>query len=573
MTHAHESATSALIVEDETAQNRPNKVEFACVVILIAAVLVITSLPYVVGWATSRPDAVFEGFIIDLDDIHSHLAKMQQGYASAWEFVILFTPEPHAPAPINLFYLALGHVARLLRLNLVAVYHGARLLFGAVFLGTAYAFVASFLKEREERLLAFFFICFGSGLGWLALLLSGSFTSGALTPADFWFIEMYGFFTVMLFPHTCLALTLMLALLMLGARYIEGDRWWVAAAAAPCGLGLAVIHPYTLLIVDLVLFGCWAINAWQQRRPDLLRLAGLIAAAAVPLPLVVIQYLSIAQNPVLAAWQAQSSTFSPPPQYYILGYGIVFLLAIPGGWWALRQPARRWWLLPLWLVIVAPLLYAPVVFNLQRRMIEGAQAPLAILGAVGMYQYLLPAVRESRFAGWLAERGYRRERLALLTRNLVVALTLPSTLFLLISAGLAAAQSPALRLSQDEIAAVDWIGSHSDPGDTVLSSYRIGGFVPARIGHRAFLGHWAETINLKAKEEAVGRFFGSAGGESKADDTYRQDLLRQYGIQYVFVGPHERALGRFDPERVDYLEPVYQQGDVRVFRVPLSEHE
>ena len=544
----------------------PDRSERLWVAGLILSVLVLTSLPYLVGWVTSTPDAVFEGFVLDLDDLHSHLAKMQQGYAGRWQFTIQFTPEPHPATPINLFYLALGHLARLLQLDLIVAYHVARLLLGTLFLGTAYAFVAGFLEKTSERLLAFFLICFASGLGWLALLVSDSFITGTLTPVDFWFVEMYGFFTVMLFPHTCLALALMLTILALGARFIDSGTWWSAAGAALCGVGLAAIHPYSLLVVDLVLFACWLVGCWRHRQLDLAPLGGLAIVVAAPLPLVIYQYLSIARNPVQAAWQAQSTTLSPPVWYYVLGYGVVFLLAIPGGWWALRQKSP-WPLLPLWLLIVAPLLYAPVVFNLQRRMIEGAQVPLCILAAVGMVRYLLPAVQQSTMAGWLADRGYARERLGLLVRNLVVALALPSTLFLVISACLAAAQSPDFRLSSDEIAAVDWLGENSGVEDTLLSSYRIGGFVPARTGHRVFLGHWAETIDMERKREAVARFFSLKAAGDAADDTARQNLLREYGIRFVFYGPHERALGTFDPTQVDYLACVYRQGDVSVFRV------
>ena len=165
--------------------------EWVFAALLALIVLAITALPYLAGWLTSTPDRVFEGFVIDMDDAHSHLAKMQQGYRGEWRYRILFTPEPHEGAYTNTLYVALGHLARLTHADLVAIYHGARLVFGFIYLLVAYAFIAFFLPDLAGRRLAYVLICFSSGLGWLALLISGSTVVGDITPVDFWFIEMY----------------------------------------------------------------------------------------------------------------------------------------------------------------------------------------------------------------------------------------------------------------------------------------------------------------------------------------------------------------------------------------------
>lgn len=535
--------------------------EWVFAVLLALAVLAITGLPYLAGWLTSTPDRVFEGLVIDVDDAHSHLAKMQQGYRGAWLYHILFTPEPHDAAYINTFYIGLGHVARLIRSDLVITYHVARLIFGFVYLLTAYAFIAFFLPEVPQRRLAFVLVCFSSGLGWLALLLSGSFVAGDITPVDFWFIEMYSFFVVMVFPHTSLALALMLAAFGLALYYLETGRWEAIAGATLASVIVSLIHPYTLLVVDVVLAGYWLLISFRQRRLWFEPLPGLAALALAPLPIIFYQYFAIARNPVLAAWQAQSATFSPAPWHYVLGYGVLLALAIPGGWWALRRE-KRWPLLALWPLLIIPLLYAPVVFNLQRRMIEGVHVPLCILATAGMVHYVLPALGGSRLATALSTRGYPSTRLELLARNLLVGLTLPSTLFLILSAGIAAASGQAdMVYSSAEIAAVNWLGANSRPHDTVLASYQVGGFIPASIGHRVFMGHWAETLDLENKKAEAVRFYGPA------DDSERQALLRRYGIAYVFYGPRERVMGSLDPGQANYLVPVYTNSDVSLYQV------
>ena len=539
-----------------------SRAEWAFPIFLALVVLVATGLPYLAGWFVSTPDQVFEGFVIDVDDAHSHLAKMQQGYLGEWEYHILFTPEPHDGVYINVFYITLGHVARLLGSNLVITYHGARMIFGFIYLLTAYTFIAFFLPDLTRRRLAYVLICFSSGLGWLALLFGGSFVAGDITPVDFWLIEMYSYLTVMVFSHTSLALTLMLVVFALTLRYLETNRWTAIAAATTGAVAISLIHPYSLLVIDLVIAGHWLLSTIRRRQIWLLPLPGLLVLALAPMPIVAYQYVAISGNPILSAWQAQSFTFSPAPWHYVLGYGVVLALSIPGGWWALRQNGR-WPLLALWPLIVIPLLYAPIVFNLQRRLIEGVQVPLCILATVGMTRYVLPAVRHSRLAASLSARGYPSWRSELLVRNVLVALTLPSTLLLILSASLAAISGVPddMIYSAGEIAAVDWLGDNSSRDDTVLASYAIGGFIPARIGHRVFMGHWAETVDLPTKRAAADRFYGAAG------DDERRAILGQYGIVYVLYGPREREMGHFDPAQTDYLTPVFTDCGVSVFQV------
>jgi hypothetical protein len=195
-------------------------------------------------------------------------------------------------------------------------------------------------------------------------------------------------------------------------------------------------------------------------------------------------------------------------------------------------------------------------------MIDGVHVPLCMLAAVGLNRGLLPTVQRSRLAEWLAHWGYPRPRLRWLLGRLALALTTPSTWYLLVSLSLAAAGGYGpLYHSRGEVEAVMWLGEHTQPEDTVLSSYEIGGYIPARIGHRVFWGHWAESVRLPQKRAEAGAFYSDSGTFD------RRRFLARYGIAYVFHGPRERGMGGFDPAATPYLEPAFQQGDVVVYRV------
>jgi len=535
-------------------------------VLVVAVVSVaLSSIPYAVGYLRQTPD-IFIGAVYDYQDYYSHLAKMQQGVRGEWRYHILFTPEDHEGACINLFYLALGHLSAAMRLSPMLVYHLARPLCALVLLLVAYAFIGYFVDDRKTRAIAYVLVCFSSGLGWLVLLTSRSFTLGGITPVDFWLIEMYTFFTILTFPHTCLAQAAHLLAFLWMVQFLRGEaRWrsWLPAVGAT--LILSIVHPYSLLPLNVSLAAYWLYLASRQRDRIVSRLFWLLGFALLPLPWVAYSYLSISANPVFSAWQAQSYTLSPPPLHYLLGYGMVLGLAAWGAVSVLRKKREGSVALVLWPVIVAPLLYLPLIFNLQRRMIEGVHVPLSTLAAMGLRYGLLPSLRRSPLAGWMAGFGYPRHRFGWLAERGIVALTTISTWYLLASLTMAAAiGNDALYLTSSEVTAVDWLGRHTSSDDVVLSSYAIGGYIPARTGHRVFWGHWAESIYLPEKRAQAHAFYGGS------EMLERRTFLARYDIQYVFYGPRERDLGGLDPWAIAYLEPVFSSGEVVVYRVDLG---
>ncbi|MGB9299377.1 MAG: hypothetical protein WCD51_02160, partial [Anaerolineae bacterium] len=108
--------------------------EILGVVGIAIVVVAISSVPYLLGYLSATQDTEFGGFLIDLDDSYSHLAKMQQGVWDGWRYRILFTPEEHPGAYLNTFYVALGKLSVLLHLSLIQTYQLARLICGLALL-------------------------------------------------------------------------------------------------------------------------------------------------------------------------------------------------------------------------------------------------------------------------------------------------------------------------------------------------------------------------------------------------------------------------------------------------------
>jgi hypothetical protein len=81
-------------------------------------------------------------------------------------------------------------------------------------------------------------------------------------------------------------------------------------------------------------------------------------------------------------------------------------------------------------------------------------------------------------------------------------------------------------------------------------------------GRRTVMGYpghtWSQGLEVGTREEDVKRFYA---GEPDA-----RDVLDRYGVDYVLVGPHERALEGFDPESLRGLAVVAAQGRYTLLR-------
>jgi hypothetical protein len=204
----------------------------------------------------------------------------------------------------------------------------------------------------------------------------------------------------------------------------------------------------------------------------------------------------------------------------------------------------------IWIVLVVVLIYLP--WNLQRRFLEGVQVPLGLLAGVGLAEGLFPQ-----------PSGHRLSRPRWLAMALLVALAAMSNIYLTVAHTVtAASRDSRLFWPTEVLAGVDWLGEHTKPDDTVLSSFDVGNLIPGRIGHRVVLGHWIETIGHEEKQAAVERFFAV-----DTPDEERFAFLEEYGVAYLFYGPQEQALGAFDPEGTRYLVQRFSHDGVRVYAV------
>jgi hypothetical protein len=531
---------------------------------LIAVIVVtIAFLPYALGYLLPTPGWEFSGIVMNFEDSHGYLAKMRQGAEGQLLYQIPFTSEDHDGAFVGGFFLALGWICAISGLPVIWMWHLSRLFFGFFLLLAAYVFIAFFLEDTKQRLVAYFLASVSAGLGWIVLL-SGRFSILGFDLIDFKMPEAHVFFTLLTFPHFALGATLLLAIFCLCILLHQTQRWRYAVMAGLAGLLLAVVHPYNLLIVAVAL-GIWLlIIVWRERRLPLRELAGPVLLGLMALPVFVYYLWVFANNPAFGAWADQSGSPSPHPLHYLIGYGPLLILSLP----AMVDKARKAdsdGLLPLiWVLSVALLLYAPL--KQQRRMVEGVHVPLSLLAAAGLYSYYLPRWERSKTLRKLVtfrQQAYSPRSFRNFMVFLVLVATVPSNLYIVASLAATTVQHtyPFFH-EREENEAIEWLAQETARSDTVFGSHGTGSYIPARINHRSFAGYWAETARCHEKLGMVDRFF-----QEETPDAWRVGLLKEYDIAYVFYGPREELLGGFDPAEAEYLSPVFDNDLITIYRV------
>ena len=525
-------------------------------------VLLLISVPYIPAWLAAGSGHTFGGFLLNPSDGNSYLAKMYEGWRGDWRFTLPYTAASGDGAYLFTFYILLGHLARLVGLPLIGVFHGARMLGTAWLLWLLWQFLQNLDLQAKHTRMVYAMACLGLGLGWLA------FPFGVAT-SDFWVAEAYPFLSAYANPHFVLSLALLVWLLTIrpAASDIPQTRrlrvWGGAALTLLASAILGSLSPFALVlglaILGIVLLirvlGGWlavrsstagflglvsGLRADRSFRVTLVRLVCIFLGGA---PVVFYAVLALNLDPVLAAWNAQNLTPAPPVWDLLLAFSPALLLA----WLGLVQVWRRkeiQILIPVvWTVLALVMVYLP--FGLQRRFLVGLAVPLAALAGFGLE--------------WLENRIGPRIRSIAIT---ALALTFPTLLLVLLAGQFGAlARDPLLYLTRGETLALSWVETNTPAHALLLAAPQTGLFIPAHAGRRVLYGHPFETVDADVEETAVTSFFANAATNSLA----AREFLEKRKIDYVFFGPREQLLGQM-PD-LPGLFAVYSQAGVTIYQV------
>jgi hypothetical protein len=414
-----------------------------------------------------------------------------------------------------------------------------------------------FTAWRPVRRIAFLLIVFSGGLGWLLILLGQVNWLGSM-PIDLISPEAYAFLILYAFPHLALARALLLLGLVVWWQKPEA-RIRNAVLAGLCWFGMGLLVPFYVAVAGAIVLAGLAAEAIVAQKVDRRALVRAVVAGLIAASPLVYTFVIVTIDPIWKVWADQLVILSPHPLHYVLGYALVGSLAVAG----IIKTWKKHVIDPKligWLIVVPFLVYVP--FNSQRRLIESWQIPLAFCAAIGLVYVVLPAWGRSRLVKRLTE--HRRYTVHGLQSWLLVSiLLLSATTYALMLIEQTTRMIVQVELGfRDgaELAALRWLDERVTYDDVILSAYNTGNFLPTVVGAKAFLGHGPETAYSDMKRELVKQFY-----DASTTDEWRSKFLQQWPITHVVVGPLEAKVGQFDPRKVDYLTPEYDQ-DVLIYR-------
>jgi hypothetical protein len=549
---------------------------------LILAALFLTSLPYWLGYAFKPDGFAFVGTAYNIDDYCNYLSWLRQTMDGHFFLRSLFTTDPQGGREFNVFFWVLGRLAHLIHLSPQAILQVARVGGGVALLSLIYRFYRLCLPDNiPARLTAFGFACLGSGFGWVSWAhwrdknLPGS-------PVDAWQPEAFTFLSL----YTSALFTVSTALIV-GALYalLRGEqtgKWRYPVIAGLCGAILGNMHSYDVLHLAAA-WGLFLVVWTVQRRG--VSVAGTwgraILALGLTMPTTLYQYFLLKQDAVFSK-RAAVPTLSPPLWHYVLGYGLVFLLAVVGllfsrqllrarrnrdggaeGTRPLSMRPNPLLFASCWAVAGLAVIYLPFAF--QRKMLMGEHVPLCLLAGVGA------AALVKRLPG-------RRQTIVL---ALLVLASMPSNL-LFLSRDIdhlevnrsETSQFPYLSATLVDV--YHWTSANTAPGAAIVGPPVLCAYLPGYTGHAVWAGHWGETPDYAGKLSQFLRF-----SDSQTTDQERQSFLRSTRAQYLFF-PNDVSTGYvtksgearqftdFAHSPPPYLKPVHTNKDYTVFQIDLA---
>lgn len=510
-------------------------------------VILLTTLPYILAFSSEGDAWSFTGFVFGVEDGNSYIAKMLRGYAGDWLFFTPYTTAEQGGVVAFLPYLLLGRLAGGIEIHRqhIILFQAMRVVSIPFVVYATYRFISLFIDKLWWRRWATLLGTLGGGLGWITLILGQGAVLGSL-PLDFISPETFGFLSILGLPHLIIARGLLLLGLVF---YLEGrDDHRKAWVGGGCLLLLVFVQPLSVLVayaaIGAHVLAVAIFGLIKKQRPMLGSWFRAAVRVSLPsLPVVIYLGFQFSLDPFLKAWTAQNRILSPHIAHYALAYGLVLIPAIFGAR-TIIQSKKTTSLFPLsWVLISLVLAYFP--YNLQRRLPEGSWVAWGILAAVGMMTL------------------FREEKKRRIGGVILLALSVISSLVLILG-GASVARKPSSPIFRpiEEVAAFVWLAQHAENGDHVLASFSTGNVVPAWAPVRVVIGHGPESVDLAHLAPQVEAFYTES-----ASTQARQKFLDEHDVRFVFYGPFEMMMGRWNPDQSSILVEVYSGGEYQIFEV------
>jgi len=546
--------TATALTQRQAATN-VSGTEWRWVTIFGGLLVAASVLPYL--WAfvslNAQPTHRFVGILHSPLDSAAYIAKIDQGLRGAWLSTLTHTPEVTPSFFLNSFYLVLGHLARALGLSTLMIFHLARLTMSFAMFVALYHLGSTIWNRLRPRRLFFSIAAVGSGLGWLALMLSPE-TPQTQLAVDLNLFEALPLLSTFANPHFPLAIAL---IALIAATYVTVFRpgFQMTPTFTNGGLGIALISlllvivlPHGWLPIASALSLYVIILVMRTRRLPLLEVTWVSLTILPALPILIYYAVMMSAETPLSAWIAQNRIAPLPPDRYLFGFGLPLLAALPGIWRALRYFERdgdRFML--LWLIVNAIILYLPL--PMPQRSVIGLFIPIVYFATRAMEDF------------WF-ERIPARWRDAALVAFFVF--IVPSNVLMAIVPMIgindpARGEEGGLMMPKGYTDAFRWLNSTGEESVVVLAQPLPSLWLPAHTPMRVVYGHPYDTLQSSERLTDVRSWY--AGKDCRA-------ILTRYNVRYILTQQNTPYNGAACLNELGLRTPAVVYDDISVYRVP-----
>lgn len=529
-----------------------NKQTLIIIIISIAFIL-LNNAPFLLGYLNQNQGLVYLGRReINSQDLYTYVSFIEQSKQGRILFENLYTSEPQTPTLFRPSYIIIGKLAYAFNLPSTLAYHLARIVLTIIFIIILYQFLKIFFAKFWLRVLSLVITLTSSGLGYL-------FSAWLPDSSDLWIPESITFLSLQEAPHFILSLIYMVLGFWFFIKAINtpdgGPKGLLWGGSGISFLLLSFEHPFNLIVVAAtsVLSLIWMIKL----KLTSIKLA--IKAVSIILPFLIAglgyQVFETIRNPIIGSWASQNNLFSPEPINYLVGYGLILFLAVLGMEKFLKQLDLPKVLVLSWVISSFILLYAPLFF--QRRLSEGLHLPLSILATVGLLSLAQLISRA------IIVKAKKIVYLGVIT-ILISFLSFSSLAMVIRDINVISADNLSFylhHLQPEELAGLTWLKTHTQPADVILANHFYGNLLPGISGRKTYLGHKVQTQNFDQKIAEVNKFL------LEKDSIKAAQFLKDRQINYIFLGKNDSILRYgFEPEKKTYLQKIYDQDDVLIFK-------
>lgn len=531
--------------------NFNKKTLFLC--LLSLAMIAITTLPYLWNYFERPAGAVYTWMGIynsaDVTVYYSYIEQVRQEHCT---FIDLLTGETQTRRFFNIFWLAVGLIAKWLNITAPIAFQLARILLIPLFIWTLKKTIDFFYPTKHWRfLLTTALFASGFSILWAPFLKPTDIPQ--LAGLDWLAAEATPFASMLFSGHFILSWTLLLWSIMLIIDSFRKQSWHCAFGAGLVNLLFFQFHPYYAPLIFTFTFFVLLYNLIKKPRIKNLLLA--LPPFIIPLPSIFYYVYLLANDQRFYNFSQQN--FTPTPAWWVvlLSFGFLGPLALAGiiTLWRKKNWQENHTYLLFWLIIGNVLLFMP--FNTQRRFIEGLLIPTGIFALIALKALIkkIPA----KLCSFLPKIfTYPVAAICFLFFFGFTTLTLYQ-----ISFKLNRFASNDMYLSQTANDASNWLKANTTLSDLFLSPNNLTNMTAGLSGRRFYGLHSGETTYFSIKKQILNSFFNTAA------DSARIKFLKENSITKIYWNNGYNIQYSFRPEEKNYLTKIYDNGDIQIYAV------